>query len=45
MTALEALGIKLVDGNFVAHLDDFYKQKLIAMRFSENRHTDIRYAS
>ena len=45
MTALDALGIKLVNGKFVAQLDDFYKEKLIAMRYCENVDTSFKAAS
>ncbi|MBD2773902.1 hypothetical protein [Iningainema tapete] len=45
MTALDALGIKLVNGKFVAQLDDYYKEKLISMRDSENVHISFQAAS
>ncbi|MDF5721087.1 MAG: hypothetical protein PUP91_11530 [Rhizonema sp. PD37] len=42
LSALDALGIELVDGKFVAVLDDFYKQELVKIRreksFSKNLH-------
>lgn len=45
MTALDALGIKLVNGKFVAQLDNFYKEKLIAMRHSKNVDASFKAAS
>lgn len=43
---MDALGIKLVDGKFVAQLEDYYKERLIGMRSQPvNLDMDMRKAS
>lgn len=45
LSALDALGIKLVDGKFVAVLDDFYKQELNKIRREQSLSKNIQIAS
>ncbi len=40
-----ALGIKIINGKFVAQLSDFYKQELIDIRSSANLDNDMKAAS
>ncbi|MBD2775754.1 hypothetical protein [Iningainema tapete] len=41
----DALGIKILEGRFVAELDDFYKEHLAAVRQTENVNTTFKAAS
>lgn len=40
-----ALGVKIINGKFVAQLDDFYKQELMNIRREANLHSDMKAAS
>jgi len=40
-----ALGVKIINGKFVAQLDDFYKQELMNVRREANLDSDMRVAS
>jgi hypothetical protein len=44
-TLMDALGIKLINGKFVAHLDNFYKEKLINLRVESHLDDNIKAAS
>jgi hypothetical protein len=44
-TALDIFGIKLIDGKFVAQMDDFYKEELIKMRKCSHLDNKLKAAS
>jgi hypothetical protein len=40
-TALDVLGVKLINGKFVAQIDDFYQQRLINLRRESHLDSDM----
>ncbi|MEO0933161.1 MAG: hypothetical protein AAFY21_05175, partial [Cyanobacteria bacterium J06641_2] len=45
LAVANALGVEIVDGKFVAELDDFFKQKLAKTRIQNHLDDDMKAAS
>ena len=41
----DALGVEIIDGKFLAKMDEFYLKRLEAMRSSENMDAGLKAAS